>query len=41
MKNKLFYFGDYQRTIDKLGKSNFHNVPYPGMADGRFPQCAD
>lgn len=27
IKSKLFYFGDYQRTVDKLGKANFHNIP--------------
>ena len=36
IKNKLFYFGDYQRTIDKLGKSNFHTIPIPEWRTGDF-----
>jgi len=34
IKNKLFYFGDYQYTGDKLGKVNRHAVPIPEWRTG-------
>jgi hypothetical protein len=34
LKNRLFYFGDYQRTIDKLGKVNRHTIPIPAWRTG-------
>jgi len=34
IKNKLFYFGDYQYTGDKLGKVNRHAVPIPEWRAG-------
>src|SRR5215510_10811245 len=35
-KNKLFYFGDYQYTTDKLGFVNRFTVPYPEWFGGDF-----
>jgi hypothetical protein len=34
LKNKLFYFGDYQYTSDKLGKVNRHTIPIPEWRTG-------
>ncbi|MGH7184741.1 MAG: TonB-dependent receptor domain-containing protein, partial [Pseudomonadota bacterium] len=34
IKNKLFYFGDYQYTSDKLGKVNRHALPIPEWRTG-------
>ncbi len=36
IKNKLFYFGDYQYTNDKLGKVNRHVIPIPEWRTGNF-----
>jgi Carboxypeptidase regulatory-like domain/TonB dependent receptor len=36
LKDKLFYFGDYQYTNDKLGKVNRHNIPIPAWRNGDF-----
>jgi hypothetical protein len=36
LKNKLFYFGDYQYTKDKLGKVNRHVIPIPEWRTGNF-----
>ena len=35
-KNKIFYFGDYQYTTDKLGIINRHTVPYKEWYNGDF-----
>src|SRR5262249_19368197 len=35
-KDKLFYFGDYQFTGDKLGTVNRLTVPYPEWFNGDF-----
>jgi hypothetical protein len=35
-KDKLFYFGDYQFTSDKLGTVNRLTVPYPEWFNGDF-----
>jgi len=40
-KNKLFYFGDYQYTTDKLGIVNRHTVPYPAWFTGNFRGVVD
>ncbi len=34
LKNKLFYFGDYQYTSDKLGKVNRAVIPIPAWRTG-------
>ncbi len=36
VKNKLFYFGDYQYTKDKLGKVNRHVIPIEQWRTGNF-----
>ncbi|HEX4566913.1 MAG TPA: carboxypeptidase-like regulatory domain-containing protein, partial [Vicinamibacterales bacterium] len=36
MKNKLFFFGDYQRTIDNLGYVVLSTVPTSAMRGGDF-----
>ena len=36
IKNKLFYFGDYQYTTDALGVINRHTVPYTEWYNGDF-----
>jgi hypothetical protein len=36
IKNKLFYFGDYQYTNDKLGKVNRHVIPILEWRTGNF-----
>jgi hypothetical protein len=36
IKNKLFFFGDYQRTQDKLGKVNLHTIPTADFRAGNF-----
>ncbi len=36
VKNKLFYFGDYQYTNDKLGKVNRAVIPIPEWRTGNF-----
>ncbi|MBA3439086.1 MAG: TonB-dependent receptor [Pyrinomonadaceae bacterium] len=36
VKDKLFYFGDYQYTSDKLGKVNRHIIPIPDWQNGDF-----
>ena len=36
LKNKLFYFGDYQYTNDKLGKVNRAVIPIPEWRTGNF-----
>jgi carboxypeptidase family protein len=38
-KNKLFYFGDYQYTTDKLGQIFRHTVPYPEWFGGDFSKA--
>src|SRR5215475_9886463 len=40
-KNKIFYFGDYQYTTDKLGIVNRHTVPYPAWFTGNFRGVVD
>ena len=40
-KNKLFYFGDYQYTSDKLGIVNRITVPYPEWFGGDFSNYKD
>ncbi len=34
IKNKLFFFGDYQRTVDKLGKIGLFTIPTPTWRAG-------
>src|SRR5215475_5004096 len=41
IKNKLFYFGDYQYTSDKLGIVNRITVPYPEWFGGDFRNYKD
>src|SRR5262245_8075912 len=41
IKNKLFYFGDYQYTTDKLGIVNRITVPYPEWFGGDFSNYKD
>jgi hypothetical protein len=36
VRNKLFFFGDYQRTIDNLGYTVRHTVPTAAMRNGDF-----
>lgn len=36
IKNKLFFFGDYQRTSDKLGKVNLFAIPTAEFRTGNF-----
>jgi len=36
LKNKLFYFGDYQYTNDKLGKVNRQIIPIQAWRNGDF-----
>ncbi|MEP6913240.1 MAG: carboxypeptidase-like regulatory domain-containing protein, partial [bacterium] len=36
IKNKVFYFGDYQYTTDALGIINRHTVPYTEWYNGDF-----
>ena len=40
IKNKLFFFGDYQRTSDKLGKVNFFTIPTAEFRAGNFAAAA-
>lgn len=40
IKNKLFYFGDYQYTTDKLGSVQQHVVPYKEWYNGDFSKAA-
>src|SRR3954465_8066118 len=40
MKNKLFFFGDYQRTIDNLGYVIRTTVPTAAMRNGDFSAVA-
>ena len=40
IKNKLFFFGDYQRTQDKLGKVNLHAIPTAAYRAGDFRGAA-
>src|SRR5262249_755013 len=39
IKNKLFYFGDYQYTTDELGFVNRLTVPYPEWFGGDFSKA--
>ena len=41
IKNKLFYFGDYQYTSDKLGKVGRAVIPIVAMAHRQFQRRAD
>jgi hypothetical protein len=41
LKNKLFYFGDYQYTSDKLGKVNRHIIPIMDWRNGDFRNAVD
>jgi Carboxypeptidase regulatory-like domain/TonB dependent receptor len=41
LKNKLFYFGDYQYTSDKLGKVNRHIIPIMQWRNGDFRNAVD
>jgi carboxypeptidase family protein/TonB-dependent receptor-like protein len=41
IKNKLFYFGDYQYTSDKLGKVNRHIIPIMDWRNGDFRNAID
>jgi hypothetical protein len=36
VRNKLFFFGDYQRTLDNFGYVNRHTVPTEAMRNGDF-----
>src|SRR5262245_59708409 len=40
IKNKLFYFGDYQCTTDALGSVQQHTVPYAEWYNGDFSKGA-
>ena len=40
IKNKLFFFGDYQRTSDKLGKVNLLRIPIADWRAGNFANIA-
>jgi hypothetical protein len=41
IKNKLFYFGDYQYTTDTRGVVNRFVVPYPAWFGGNFQGVVD
>jgi hypothetical protein len=41
IKNKLFYFGDYQYTSDKLGKVNRQIIPIMDWRNGDFRNAVD
>ncbi|MFN7948105.1 MAG: TonB-dependent receptor [Blastocatellia bacterium] len=40
IKNKLFFFGDYQRTSDKLGRVNLLTIPIADWRAGNFANIA-
>ena len=41
MRNKFFFFGDYQRTIDNLGYVVRATIPTMAMRNGDFSAVAN
>ncbi len=37
IKNKLFYFGSYERTMERSGQSGLYSVPTADIRNGIFP----